>query len=533
MTPSENLNELVAATACAHTAFQPDRTLASDHTLVPLPLCPDIISSGRLGDRLVSSHTWINTVDILARVRRLGGGLARQYPLYRVFPSGRLHRDLERRHNDARHRHPGLPTEPLSGKRRWADAARSAFQAGHDETYRDLLDSRLAQRPDDGDALRRLAELALFRGDFTESLRLAGRCVSLDPGDAKSAALRIRLGYLLGHPDADAEALATVGRLPESTRALWAAAMHCNSGRQFRALKEAALASVPEDVDRLERLLPPLGTAAARSGLPAEALETYVQAIALRLSGANAGRPVTLRRLGDGDPTAALLDVHRMLQRHSIDATFVAGTALGLRRTGAPFPHDDDLDVGVDGDDWDAARIRQGFVDDPMFRLDPLHPLSKKIAATHRSGCRVDVFHFYREDDRVWHDGAFVRWWNTPFGSLDFSIADTTIRLPAPIDAYLTESYGAWRTPDPDFDAFVDAPNVQVTDRRYHDLYFVRRAYRQSSRGNYLGALSDLCRVREVVGSTPRGKTLLNSLLPPPSRGSSEVGGVAGQLDST
>ena len=46
--------------------------------------------------------------------------------------------------------------------------------------------------------------------------------------------------------------------------------------------------------------------------------------------------------------------------------------------------------------------------------------------------------------------------------------------VPDPPEQYLDENYGDWRTPNPNFDARMDTPNVEITDQAYFDtlLYF-------------------------------------------------------------
>ena len=117
------------------------------------------------------------------------------------------------------------------------------------------------------------------------------------------------------------------------------------------------------------------------------------------------------------------------------------------------------------------------FTRDPRFDLD-LHPQTQKVGLRHRGGAPIDIFRFYREGDVIWHDGVFVRWRNSPFTVARRDVGGQALPLPADPERYLTENYGDWRTPDPQFDAFTDdAPNLEVTWPEYQRMHLLRRAY--------------------------------------------------------
>jgi hypothetical protein len=110
----------------------------------------------------------------------------------------------------------------------------------------------------------------------------------------------------------------------------------------------------------------------------------------------------------------------------------------------------------------------------------------------------VDIFRYYPDGEKVWHDGVFVRWGNTPFQTGRTTIGGNDLPLPLDTDRYLTENYGDWRTPNPAFDAFTDdAPNVEVTWPEYRRLHHLRRAFHRVSNGDPDGARLDLMLAEE------------------------------------
>src|SRR5690606_10049917 len=189
-------------------------------------------------------------------------------------------------------------------------------------------------------------------------------------------------------------------------------------------------------------------------------------------------------------------DLRRVLDRARIPFFFAAGTALGLVREGRPLGADGDIDVGIFDADWDRNALIDLFTADPMFDLD-LHPQTEKVGLRHRGGAPVDIFRFYEKDGRIWHDGVFVRWHNSPFQVRRRRVGGMDLPLPADVDRYLTENYGDWRVPRPRFDAFTDAPNVEITWPEYHRVHLLRRAYHRLAVGDRSGAVRELRRAGE------------------------------------
>lgn len=379
-------------------------------------------------------------------------------------------------------------------------AARAAFRTGNDAPLEATLD-RLARRHPGSGAVRLLrADLRTFQGRYEEALRYAERAAELSPGSAAAAARVVKLGYRV-RPRADAEpaAVAAAGRFPRSAEAMWAAAMACDRPEQYQRIEAAWRAATGERPADLLPVVRQLAVAAARAGQLDDAVGWYRRAVAVLLESGQPARPVATTRLAGLGARAALVDLVRVLDGAGVPYFFAAGTALGLVREGRPLGADGDIDVGILDPGWDRDALIARFTADPRFDLD-LHPQTQKVGLRHRGGSPVDIFRFYPEDGRVWHDGVFVRWHNSPFQVVRRRIGGLRVPLPADPDRYLTENYGAdWRTPRPGFDAFTDdAPNLAVTWPEYQRVHLTRRGYDRLVAGDRAAARRELTRAGET-----------------------------------
>jgi hypothetical protein len=371
-------------------------------------------------------------------------------------------------------------------------AARAAFRTGHDDLLVAALDSLEQRFPDAATTHELRADLHTYHGRYTEGLRSARRATELDPTSGSAAARVVKLGYwCLSADEADLIAVDAVRRFPVHSQVLWTVAKACRSAAQYARIRAAWD----------ERNLPPvalldavrqLSMAAARGGEVDAAQDLYRRAITVvqeaRASEAAArvnqltGRGLTA--LAGRNAWNAIEDLRRTLDDAGVPFFLAAGTALGFVREGGPLKNDNDIDVGVFDRDWDRDALAEVFTRSPMFELDA-HPQSEKLHVRHRGGSPIDLFRFYREGDRVWHDGVFVRWFNTPFTVVRRTVRGVSLPLPEDADTYLTENYGDWRTPNGAFDPFTDdAPNVEITWPEYQRMHFVRRAYKQIASGD-------------------------------------------------
>ena len=376
-------------------------------------------------------------------------------------------------------------------------AARAAFRVGLDDLVEQALRDLARRFPDAAGPHLLRADYEAHYGRYAEALRSAERAQAAHPGWPSATARAVKLAYRVREPEvADAAAVAAVARFPRDSEVLWAACKACDSPAQARRLRQAwqGRSRGPADLVFAVR---PLALAAARAGEIETAVSLFREAIGLILAGKAEPRRVPDDKLGGRGAWQTIVDLCEALDTARVRFFFAAGTALGLVRQGGPLSADSDVDVGIFEADWDRDALIKVFTEHPRFDLD-LHPQTQKVSLRHRGGSPVDVFRFYREGERVWHDGVFVRWHNSPFAVTRREVRGLRVPLPAEADRYLTENYGDWRVPRPGFDAFTeDAPNLEVTWPEYQKLHFLRRAYQRLGAGDRIAARRELERAGE------------------------------------
>ena len=180
----------------------------------------------------------------------------------------------------------------------------------------------------------------------------------------------------------------------------------------------------------------------------------------------------------------ALVDLNRAFDEIGARAFLISGTLLGLIREGGIIGWDKDIDVGIFTEE--CPEDLEGFFQrHKQFRLGRVDLSSDRLRAVHRNGTAIDIFPHYREGGLRWHDGTATRWWNTEFGLKQTEFLGVQQYIPDDPERYLDENYGDWRTPEPNFDARIDAPNAEIIDRPHFDslLYFsLEKAIRDNKR---------------------------------------------------
>lgn len=170
----------------------------------------------------------------------------------------------------------------------------------------------------------------------------------------------------------------------------------------------------------------------------------------------------------------AMKDLHSRLEGLGVRAFLISGTLLGYLREGGFISWDKDIDVGIFTSEIEPGALEAEFDRLPDFNVRRLDFTSDRLRVNHLNGTMIDVFPHYPDGNgRIWHDGTATRWWNSPFDLKQAPFLGLRQWIPEVPERYLEENYGSWRTPDPRFDARLDAPNAEVTDRCYFDtLHF-------------------------------------------------------------
>lgn len=429
--------------------------------------------------------------------------LVSRYPVYRIAPPSAL-RDFAAVKYHGRGswedlarfvRAHGVPDRHLPSA---MAATRAAFRAGDDELVTETL-TRLENRYPQAAAVHELwCDLHDFHGDQEAAWHSAERARSLHPRSVPALVRLIRLNYRIrDRATADKFAVEAVQQKPNLVPVLSTICKELDTAEQFQQIHRTWQEAAHRPTD-LVKVVRQLANGALRTGQTETAAALYREAIGMIAAGEAKAHRIRTPSLAGRGAWSAIEDLCQALDPTGAPYFFAAGTALGLVRQGRPLGHDDDIDVGVLAAGWERDRLVAALGAHPRFTL--LHnPQTDKIGVEHRAGSRVDIFRFYPEDGRIWHSGVFVRWHNTPFALARKELHGLQVPLPADEDRYLTENYGDWRTPNPNFDAFTDdAPNVEVTWPEYLRVHFIRRAYRRLVGRDTAAAAEDLRRAGEA-----------------------------------
>lgn len=176
------------------------------------------------------------------------------------------------------------------------------------------------------------------------------------------------------------------------------------------------------------------------------------------------------------EAAAALRDLRHDLDAIGLEPFLVSGTLLGCVRDHDIIGHDKDIDLGV-LTEMPAAALKSALGSTGRFGVKPLIT-DKLVQVQHANGVMLDVFLHWREGELVWHEGQKARWWNRDFGLVPAEFLGQEWAIPDDPETYLNENYGpGWRVPEPDFETFVDTPNMVIHDDDHITWYFFDRLH--------------------------------------------------------
>ena len=165
-----------------------------------------------------------------------------------------------------------------------------------------------------------------------------------------------------------------------------------------------------------------------------------------------------------------LLDVCQVFNEADIRYMVDQGTLIGIAREGDLLPWDDDVDIALPADQIEKVlavlpilkslgwRVSNRFMHYSFHSWEEGDLQCIKVRKMRwgflRSRIRMDINIKYRYEQKYyWHSMGVACEVDAlhfdDFDSLQF--AGKTIRVPKNYDAYLTEKYGDWRTPDRDY----------------------------------------------------------------------------------
>lgn len=170
----------------------------------------------------------------------------------------------------------------------------------------------------------------------------------------------------------------------------------------------------------------------------------------------------------------ALRDVNSFFREHDAKLFLVSGTLLGFIRNGGPIEGDNDIDLGIFGNDSRGLIAIENLLTMPWVRR--IHKTPDFVQITHANATIIDIFIHQKIGDKVWHGTDIHRWHNSPFELEERKFSDLNVFVPRDHEKYLNENYGNWRQPALFWDYSFDTPNRDFCANRKSILYLVERA---------------------------------------------------------
>ncbi|KAA6224773.1 MULTISPECIES: LicD family protein [unclassified Campylobacter] len=162
----------------------------------------------------------------------------------------------------------------------------------------------------------------------------------------------------------------------------------------------------------------------------------------------------------------ALQDLDKLFKKHNKEYFLISGTFLGLIRDKNFISTDYDIDLGVF--DIKLKDLQSMIIKDSNFILASLYH-EHFVQFYHLNGIYIDIFIHYKEGDKIYHNGDFLRWKNSFFTLTDYEFLGLKAKAPLNHNLYLEENYGPnWQVPKNslEFNSFLDTPNLEVTNEK-------------------------------------------------------------------
>ncbi|WP_416826635.1 tetratricopeptide repeat protein [Helicobacter ganmani] len=312
------------------------------------------------------------------------------------------------------------------------------------------------------------AEIFYFYGDFTRSLKYLDCFLKSNPNHADAIYLQAMLLAYLGCKQ---EAFLSLEHLLQKSKRLKTWIILAKIIQDSKDL-EAAKQILSNNLYRLERFKPHqweilkhLANAAARIGEYKEAKRLFKESLFLQ---GNSKNLITKEVMDLKGAKEALEDLRNLLEANEIQMFLVSGTFLGCVREHNFISYDKDIDVGIYKQDLQKAR--EVLQKSKNFKLNTLFKnYQGGVQIRHLNNTYIDVFAHYEERGRIYHDGDYVRWWNTPFKLAPYEFLGKQYLAPKNYTLYLKENYGEWKTPkdSAQYETFLTTPNMEITNKQW------------------------------------------------------------------
>lgn len=169
-----------------------------------------------------------------------------------------------------------------------------------------------------------------------------------------------------------------------------------------------------------------------------------------------------------GRAMGVLLKLCSLLEAGGFRPFLVAGTLLGLVRSGSLLAHDRDIDIGLLRSENGGKDVVDYIRTHPDLMLPHSARPGDRYVGLTVDGIAADIFVFDLTPSGMMcgfsNLAGDIQWCHTPFQLQSARLGGHMFRIPAPADTYLSECYGpGWREPDPGFASAISSPALHNT----------------------------------------------------------------------
>lgn len=345
--------------------------------------------------------------------------------------------------------------------------------SGGPDTLRLYRDAR-AQHPDNLAIALALVDCLATQGQFAQCHGEIDGLAALDPTGIIRLANRSIIAERQGDARMAADLAVRAVTIAPTRMDIWnrllSLAVRLNAPTDGLRWAMAASQAAPTALIRLEFRMATAGWHIALRNLPG-AIDAAADVVRALLASGHRPEPPVKPAIDVADHAdrcrRTLVDALARLERLDIMAFPVAGTLLGWQREGRFLPGDKDIDLAL-APPGDLARAVAALTADGQFRVegDLLGMVDFRTFHHRSTGIAVDLVAHRQGEGCIWGgsrvtglpDSACRLLRHRPYRLHRVEWKGVCLWAPVDGDALLTEYFGDWRVPDPDFDSFIAAP---------------------------------------------------------------------------
>lgn len=340
-------------------------------------------------------------------------------------------------------------------------------------TARVYHDAR-AQHPGNLSIALALVDCLARQGRFAECHREIDGLAALDPTGIIRLANRSIIAERQGDARLAADLAVRAVSIAPTRMDIWnrllSLAVRLNAPTDGLHWALAASQAAPTVLQRLEFQMAAAGWHIALRNLPG-AIDAAAEVVRALLSSGHRPEPPVKPAINVADHAdrcrRTLVDALARLEALDIKAFPVAGTLLGWQREGRFLPGDKDVDLAL-APPGDLGHAAEMLTEDGLFRAegDLLGMVDFRTFHHRSTGIAVDLVAHRQGEGCIWGgsrvtglpDGACRLLRHQPYRLHRREWQGINLWVPEDGDALLTDYFGNWRIPDPNFDSFIAAP---------------------------------------------------------------------------